>query len=173
MKFPIAITAIVALLPLTLTAPTSTDLSDTAFDETPYEPFDGTFDEAFDETLDETPDTSLLPRSPKPPKTKIPPVSIRTYLQPACAGTPLYFPKVAYNKEHPAKYTSYSISRDLLPGEVLDIMGNNKLPGGRELTNDPCAVTTSHTPQGLKKGCYELGGESRGKVATCFRLWTL
>ncbi|KAL8750492.1 MAG: hypothetical protein Q9184_006409, partial [Pyrenodesmia sp. 2 TL-2023] len=167
--FTIAIAAGLALLPLTSTAPTSTDLSDTTQDDILYETFDGTLDE----TLDETPNTSLLPRGNKPPKSKIPPISIRTYLQAGGAGTPWYFPKVAYNKEHLANYTSYSISRDLLPGEVLDIMGNNKLPGGRELTKDLCAVVTSHTPQGLKKGCYELGGESGGKVATCFRLWKL
>ncbi|KAI4178078.1 MAG: hypothetical protein LQ346_007570 [Caloplaca aetnensis] len=169
MRLIIATIALVALLPFALTAPTSTDLSDTAPDTTLGDTFDDTFDDTSDDTpneaLDDTPD--LLPRGRKPPKPKIPPISIRTYLQAGCGGTPWYFPKVHYHDLHLANYTSYSISRDLLPGEVLDILGN----GGKELYNDMCAMVTSHTPQGLKKGCYELGGDSKGKVATCFRLW--
>ncbi|KAI4130705.1 MAG: hypothetical protein LQ338_001606 [Usnochroma carphineum] len=147
MKFSIAITAIVAFVPIALAAPTPIDLDDAVFNETM------------------THENELVERK----ATRNSRLTINVHKGKGCTGVYVPYDNVQYDakipnpygKDHP--FQSYEISRNLIPGEVLNFMSG-------DFDNDVCARVTSHTPQAMRKGCYALGGGTGGG-ASCFQLW--
>ncbi|KAI4169965.1 MAG: hypothetical protein LQ346_008916, partial [Caloplaca aetnensis] len=149
MKFSIAITAIVALLPIALAAPASVFLDD---------------DASFNETS--THGNELEERYTR--ITKQSQLTIQVYKKEGCKG-PLYENKnIRYDDKHaqPFRYKSYKLLQPLVMGESLKLMSD-------DYDNDVCARVTSHTDytKPLAKGCYALGGDT-GKFGSsqCFQL---
>lgn len=148
MKFTIAVTAIVALLPIALAAPTPVDIDDAA---------------AFNETV--THENDLVERAP-PKKSGL---TIMVFEKKGCSGPTVPFYNVKYDAKHAnpfrKQFQSYELSRNLLPGETINLMSGN-------FDNDVCARVTSHTPQLLRKGCHPMGGGTAAAGgASCFKLW--
>ncbi|KAL8922015.1 MAG: hypothetical protein Q9208_005469 [Pyrenodesmia sp. 3 TL-2023] len=163
MKFSVAITAIVALLPIALAAPAPAALdgdvldggvlSGDVLDDTVFD------DVAFNETT--TQDNELERRMTRESQ-----LSIQVYKNKGCKG-PLFENKnIKYNDkmQQPFEYKSYKLLKPLLWGETLRLMSG-------QFGGDKCARVTSHTSKPLKKGCYELGGDT-GKIGNsqCFQL---
>ncbi|KAL8749298.1 MAG: hypothetical protein Q9184_006865 [Pyrenodesmia sp. 2 TL-2023] len=158
MKFSIAITAIVALLPIALAAPAPVVLDGGLLDG---DVLDDTVldDAAFNETMTHT---NELERR----VTREPQLTIQVYKKKGCKG-PLFENKnVKYNDKiaQPFKYKSFKLLQPLLEGETLRMMTG-------QFGGDVCAKVTADTRRPLAKGCYQHGGDT-GKLgdSQCFQL---
>ncbi|MCJ1398044.1 hypothetical protein MMC11_001241 [Xylographa trunciseda] len=80
-----------------------------------------------------------------------------------CRGKGMPFPNVHYSYDYPGQILSYSLSRDLAPGEQLDFSTFGLVKG---ISNPACGTYLAEVPNEVVKGCYQLD-----TAAECFRLW--
>ncbi|KAL8731517.1 MAG: hypothetical protein Q9166_003363 [cf. Caloplaca sp. 2 TL-2023] len=166
MKFTIAIAAIVALVPIALAASSAdnsaavADPAPTEFDNSPVNKTVAVAGVDFDDSPlnDTTTDSELVERK----VTKNSGLTIRAYRNKGCSGPLVPFSNVQYDHAYGVTIKSYSTSRRLRMGEVLNLYG--------KVGNNRCGRVTSHTPQIMGAGCHPLGGGSV-EGASCFKLW--
>ncbi|MCJ1390411.1 hypothetical protein MMC18_003270 [Xylographa bjoerkii] len=80
-----------------------------------------------------------------------------------CRGAGVPFPNVQYSYDYPGQIHSYSLSRDLNPGEQLDFSTFSVVKG---ISNPACGAYLASAPNEVVKGCYQLDvtATSRGRI---------
>lgn len=167
MKFITTITALAALLPILGLAIATPAASDDVIDlegsaptqiPNPAAPNNTVAIEGVD--YDDTPlnENDLAVRA----LTKQSDLTINIYRNKGCSG-PRLDARMLYDTGYIFPIRSYITSRQLKRGEVLNLYAADKYKG-------KCGRVTSHTPQGMGKGCHALGGGSAGG-ASCIKLW--
>ncbi|KAL9015819.1 MAG: hypothetical protein Q9185_006811 [Variospora sp. 1 TL-2023] len=147
MKFTVAITALMALLPLALGAPAPTDIeeSNTALGG----PINLDVDESLFNVTAQV--NELVER--KAQSSRFSKLNIKAFKNPGCKGPLVEFNNVKYDARNVFPFKSYTTSRRMKLGETLNLMSG-------EYGGDKCFKVTSFTPPIMGKGCHEIGGNT-------------